>query len=93
MTDPLEALRARFVERCRADLAVLKAAPGEDELALTIHRLAGSAGSFGFPTISALAGDIDMRMRNGEARSTDQLEALIHALEDAIVSEGGVAPG
>lgn len=93
MTDPLEALRARFVERCRADLAVLKAAPGEDELALTIHRLAGSAGSFGFPTISALAADIDVQMRNGEARSGDELEALIHSLEDAIANDRGVAAG
>ncbi|KQY91315.1 Hpt domain-containing protein [Brevundimonas sp. Root1423] len=83
MTDPLEALRARFIERCRTDLAVLKAAPDEAELALTIHRLAGSAGSFGFPTISAIAADIDMSLRSGDARSREQLDNLIRVLEDA----------
>lgn len=85
MTDPLQALRLLFIERCRTDLARLKAPSGEDELALTIHRLSGSAGSFGFPEISVLAADIDVRIRNGEARSSDQLDALIRALEQAVM--------
>ena len=89
MTDPLEALRGLFEERCRADLARLRAAPGEEELAVTVHKLAGSAGSFGFPEISAVAADLDMRMRNGERASPALLEDLIRVLEDEFGNEAG----
>jgi HPt (histidine-containing phosphotransfer) domain-containing protein len=85
VTDPIEALRTLFEERCRADLARLKAAPGEQELVVIVHNLAGSAGSFGFPEISAIAGDLDARLRNGERSSPALLEGLIRALEDTFV--------
>lgn len=83
MTDPLAPLRALFEERCRADLARLRTMPGGDELSVTVHKLAGSAGSFGFPEISAIAADIDMSLRNGEPASPALLQDLIRALEDA----------
>ena len=59
-------LRRRFVVRCVEDLAVLDAAgscetkeAGGDCLRLAVHRMAGAAGTFGFPEIGALAGAID----------------------------------
>lgn len=58
MTDPLEALKPLFIARCGEDLAGLRRAKKEgdiSEIERLSHRLAGSAGSFGFPEISRLA--------------------------------------
>lgn len=87
MTDPLESLRGLFAERCRADLARLRATPDEDELTVTIHRLAGSAGSFGYPEVSRIAADLDVRIRNGERLFPVQLEELFRVLEGAFPPE------
>lgn len=61
--DRYQALRRRFVERCREDLAVLEAAIGgtvaADGLRATVHRLSGAAGTFGYPELSRLAGEVD----------------------------------
>lgn len=58
-----QALRERFVERCRGDLAVLEQAQGggvdAESLRATVHRLSGAAGTFGYPELSRLAGVVD----------------------------------
>ena len=84
MTDPLQALRAQFIDRCRADLARLEALPeGDDEVTSVVHRLAGAAGSFGFPEVSRLAAKIDLRTRNAirpSRRELDDLKASLRAV-------------
>lgn len=80
MTDAFEVLRARFLERCRADLQRLRSGPSNEELAFTIHRLAGAAGSFGFPGIGAIAAQLDATTSRGSPARAD-IEALLSALE------------
>ncbi len=67
----LEALRRRFLARVRRDLATLGTAldafergdrPVEEvhaEMRAILHRLAGSAGSFGWPEIGARAAELE----------------------------------
>jgi len=75
----LEALRSRFMERVRRDLVALGEAveafesgvrPAEDvhaEMRTILHRLAGSAGSFGWP-------EIGLRARRFEERLGERVE-------------------
>ena len=77
MTGPLEALRAQFIDRCRTDLARLEALPeDDDEVTSIVHRLAGAAGSFGFPQVSRIAAEIDLLTSNGIHPSRRRLEDL-----------------
>ena len=82
--DRYQALRRRFVERCREDLAVLESAVGEEveaeALRATVHRLSGAAGTFGYPELSRLAGEVDDALIE-HGRVTD--EALAE-LTDAV---------
>ncbi len=58
MTDALALLQRQFLERCRSDLAALEALASEPlhpEVVHLVHRLAGTAGSFGYSEISAAA--------------------------------------
>lgn len=90
MTDPLEALRRQFLDRCRADHDRLaKLEPGEEEAALITHRLAGAAGAFGFPDLGSIAAEIDVRIRNGDSPCHQDLENLRRALAQAIDGDGG----
>ncbi len=81
-------LRQRFVARAGEDLAKLRAhlagdALSPESLRALVHRLAGSAGLFGFPAISALAGELDLRLaENGDAAT---LPGLVRALEELLV--------
>ena len=85
MTDPLEALRAQFIDRCRADRERLAAPEADDaERAMIIHRLAGAAGAFGYPELSAVAADLDVRIRSGGDVFPAHFEPLNLALSDAI---------
>ncbi|MBX9460474.1 MAG: Hpt domain-containing protein [Brevundimonas sp.] len=85
MTDFLEALRAQFIDRCRADLARLEALPeDDDEVTSIVHRLAGAAGSFGFLQVSRIAAEIDLRTRNGIRPSGRELDDLKASLGKAI---------
>ena len=91
MTDPLEALRAQFIDRCRDDRQRLAAPEADDaERAMIIHRLAGAAGAFGYPELSAVAADLDVRIRSGADVFPAHFEPLNLALSDAI---GRDAPG
>jgi HPt (histidine-containing phosphotransfer) domain-containing protein len=73
----LEKLAARFRLRCRDDLAILEQGPDGENFAYCIHRLAGSAGTFGFADISRSASQIDERLRRNERVTPDELDNLI----------------
>jgi HPt (histidine-containing phosphotransfer) domain-containing protein len=81
MNDPLAPLRAKFIERCRSDLAVLRRGAGDGEMRHAVHRLAGAGGVFGFPEISDLARRLDDQAQTGEAFDSTDLHALVTALE------------
>ena len=84
MTDPLEGLRLQFLARCRTELEQLRAlSPDHPDLGLIAHRLAGSAGSFGYPEVSEVAAVVDDRARYGPKPGQAEIQALISALEAA----------
>lgn len=64
-------LRQRFVERSKGDLPILAAAANDpagtdvDALRLTVHRMSGAAGTFGYPDLSVLAGEVDDQLITG----------------------------
>lgn len=81
-----QALRTRFVERSRADLPVLLAAAAEPAgdvpaLRMVVHRMSGAAGTFGFPEISRLAGEVDDQLIETGSVDLDVLLALTRAVE------------
>jgi HPt (histidine-containing phosphotransfer) domain-containing protein len=82
-------LRVRFVARAAEDLLKLRGHQSSVPLARNdlhslVHRLAGSAGLFGFTEISRLAGELDDRLADGGDAAT--LPDLLTVLE-GIVSE------
>jgi HPt (histidine-containing phosphotransfer) domain-containing protein len=79
----LEKLRVRFRARCRDDLAILEQGPGTEQFAYCVHRLAGSAGTFGFDDISRNASQIDDQFRQHhtvEQKQLDQLISLVRSI-------------
>lgn len=84
--DPLAALRARFKARCLDDLAVLVAARADpalrsqEALRTTVHRLSGAAGTFGYPVVSEVAGELDQDLHDGRPVDADRLDLLIAAV-------------
>lgn len=85
MNDALAILREQFLERCRSDFVQLSRCRADSEaFASLVHRLAGAAGSFGFPQVSAAAGVVDLRIRNREEPTSAEFEGLMEALENAI---------
>jgi HPt (histidine-containing phosphotransfer) domain-containing protein len=75
--DILERLTERFRVRCRDDLAILEEGPDGEKFAYCIHRLAGSAGTFGFAEISRSASQIDEHLRRNEVVKPEELDKLI----------------
>lgn len=79
LEERLEALRTRFLVRARADQAALlvaRKAGDTAEIRRLCHGLAGAAGTFGFPKISAAA------LRVEEAEDVDTcLPRLLHLLD------------
>lgn len=57
-------------------------AEAAESLAQQIHRLAGTAGSFGIHDISEMANALDIRLHNGEQPSdlNDEIQAFVAAL-------------
>lgn len=89
MTDPLEQLRALFIERCRTDLEQLRALePDHPDIGAIAHRLAGAAGSFGYPEISEAASLVDDRARYGPKPSPEEVRNMTRAMEEAVASGG-----
>jgi HPt (histidine-containing phosphotransfer) domain-containing protein len=84
MSDPLAALRQKFIVRCGEDLARLTApGTGAEERRRVIHRIAGAAGMFGFSDLGALAGRIDDQAAEGLEPDAGDLAALRAALKAA----------
>ena len=85
MTDPMQELRRRFVERCRGDLKRLDAAQeGESDASVLedlAHSLAGAGGTFGFPEVSEAAARLDDRFAAGQTPPPDEVAALRHELQ------------
>lgn len=85
--DRYQALRRRFIERCGEDLSVLEAAVAgtvtSDVLRATVHRLSGAAGTFGYPDLSRLAGDVDdalIERGQADAAQLSELTAAVRVL-------------
>lgn len=98
----MDKLRANYVlglggkaERLQETLT--RAQAGDDEavasLAQQVHRLAGTAGSFGVHDVSQQANDLDVRLHNGESHGelADELAAFIQLLRDRC-AEAGTPP-
>jgi HPt (histidine-containing phosphotransfer) domain-containing protein len=82
VSDPLAALRDRFLARTREDLEVLRRpATDLEATAGVVHRLSGSGGVFGFAEVSRLAAVVDDQIHGGEAPHPQDLAALIDCLE------------
>lgn len=84
-------LQRRFVARCLSDLPILEqAAQGlepvhPETLRLTVHRMAGGAGTFGYHDLSRLAGEVDDHLMESSRPPAERLRALIamiQALDD-----------
>lgn len=79
MSDPMAAFRQRFVERCREELQVVRS--GDDaQLRAAAHRIAGLAGTVGFPELSLLAGRVDDQLSGGGTANAADREALAAAM-------------
>lgn len=85
MTDPLAALREKFRARSRDDLMRLKGLVQGDLLAQDlrhlVHGLAGAAGTFGFPALSAAAASIDDDYAAGRTPRRQAFDVLQQQLE------------
>lgn len=79
-----DTLKARFVTRCASDLLVLEQAleglADREQLRMTVHRMAGAAGTFGYHDLSRLAGAIDDRLVAGQDPDRSELVALVEAV-------------
>lgn len=89
MTDPMEAFRARFRERCGVDLAALEKLMNDgvrsgDELRRIAHGLSGSGGTFGFPGVSDAAAAVDDALIDRRPATDAELEGLVAALRDVV---------
>ena len=94
MNDVLAALRERFLDRCVGDLARLddlaaRGALDVDEMQNLVHSLAGAAGTFGFPEISAAAGECDDAFAQGGAPDRAKVEHLAAAIRAALATRTG----
>ncbi len=79
--DRYQALRRRFVERCREDLRHLRTETDPQKLRPVVHRLSGAAGTFGYGEIGADAGELDDALVEGREPPADVLGRLIATLE------------
>lgn len=86
LDDRLAALRARFVARLKEDRESLGAAanPGSEDFRHIVHRLAGTAGTMGFPDVSAKAAALEQEMLSGSAEMEPALDALRAAMDEAV---------
>lgn len=86
MTDPLAPIRDRFRARAladRGDLELLaKGDPTSTDLRQLVHRLAGTAGMFGFGALSQAAVEIDDQMALGLPANPASLDRLKERLDE-----------
>jgi HPt (histidine-containing phosphotransfer) domain-containing protein len=78
-------MRRQFEERLKASLAELGAAIAAADHAggrSIAHMLKGSAGSFGYPRVTALAAELEQALTAGDGGRAAALLADIHQLDD-----------
>lgn len=105
MSDGIEAklaeLKAAFIEqaagrvaRVQGSLDRLDADGGDEEaakdLGVVVHKLSGGGGTFGFPLVSRIAGDMELLLDGGN-RDWTRFRRLAGALQ-AVVEAGGELP-
>ena len=105
MSDGIEAklaeLKAKFIEQAADRLAQvldnldrLDADDGDEEaardLGVTVHKLSGGGGTFGFPLVSRIAGDMELLL-DGNNRDWARFRRLANGLQ-AVVEAGGELP-
>lgn len=84
--DAVAAVRSHFLARCKKDIAALEAAmadPGRaarETLKLTVHRLSGAAGVFGFREIGEMAAAMDDLLGEGDEIRPAEVQALVDAV-------------
>jgi HPt (histidine-containing phosphotransfer) domain-containing protein len=89
--DPLAQLRTRFIARAAEDLATLRGhldgAPRDPAaLRFTIHRLSGSAGTFGYAEVSQAAGQAEDDLLDNPDDLDASLRRLIEVLARVVES-------
>lgn len=94
MNDVLAGLEARFLDRCVGDLQRLdhlleRDVLNGDEMQVLVHGLAGAAGTFGFPEISAAAGECDDAFAQGRAPDRAKVEQLAATMRTALATRTG----
>lgn len=77
----MDAFRARFRERCRTEALRLASGPDAERRAIA-HRIAGMAGTLGYPELSALARRIDDAYAAGDQPSAAAVASLLQAVRD-----------
>jgi diguanylate cyclase (GGDEF)-like protein len=113
MTIELGALRERFLVRARSDVVLIaelcrqveEASPGHADailarLSMLLHRLAGTAGSFGLEALGLRARRLDrlcrMLQHDSDADYANRLSALLEGVQDMerdLEPEGTARPG
>lgn len=76
----LDALRGRFVERCRDDALGLAGTNEVDDQMAIAHRISGSAGMFGYQALSDAAQALEEALRRG-SNGEDERQRLKEALD------------
>ena len=76
----LAQLRERFLERCEADRASLFGTLDEDQQIEIAHRISGSAGMFGLPSLGAAAQDLEEALRIGDRTAASLKNRLLAEL-------------
>lgn len=85
-SEVVAAVRSQFLARCQKDVAALEAAmidpggSGRESLKLTVHRLSGAAGVFGFRQIGEMAAAMDDVLGDGENVKPSEVQALVDAV-------------
>lgn len=90
MNAALDALRTRFVERCTEDrvkLGAVVAARDADALKLLSHKLAGAAGTFGYPSVSQAALAVEDELDAGDWPAAERLQHLDQELAQITASK------
>lgn len=78
-----EKLKERYLHKLPEKLSVLSDFVAEDDRLAAqsiLHKLAGSAGMYGFPLISKIAAEIEDLIIAGESLSSDSVKELLKQL-------------
>lgn len=91
-------IKERFLARSREDLVQFRAflrdrSVVRSEVARLAHRLAGSAGIFGFKTLSALAKSVDGELLQETPEVPESFPRLVDALESLLAAEACSSDG